>query len=249
MSTVEIDTPTEDWAAARGLTVGVSPFVLNLPGELAAAFVSALGDLSDVARSRVADTGSYTYRFVELADVLEVVRPILSTYGLAHLQLVDTEMVDRQVSVQVRTMIMHSSGQSFVSSPLRLVVPSTDPQRIGSAITYGRRYSLMASLGIAGDDDDDGAAARQSSGSTGQRSARQPAAPTAATGRTPQEAEARELLNAAPPEVRTAIQRAFREYFGVSLSNLSKDRHAEALSFVLEQLAVPDWIEGDVAEG
>jgi hypothetical protein len=217
------------------------PAWLELPGELAAALVDVLAELTDVARSRVADTGSYSYRFAELADVLDVVRPVLHAHGLGHVQLVDTEPVGNGVQVSVRTMIVHHSGSTFASPPIRLAVLSTDAQRVGSAITYARRYSLMATLGIAGEDDDGQTAGTSSPPSRreSRAAATATAPPPPATYRTPEEAQARELLNAAPQEVRTAIQRAFREHFGVSLSNLGRDRHAEALSFVTEQLAVP----------
>jgi hypothetical protein len=211
----------------------------SLPAELAVDLVEASAELHDVARSRTADAGTYQYRFADLAAVLAEVRPVLRGHGLAHVQLVDVEPVNNQMRVGVRTMLIHRTGATYTSPSLMLVVPSTDAQRVGSAITYARRYSLMALLGIAGEDDDDGAQA-QPRASVSQRS--RPAVPTSngAVGRTPAEAKARQLLNDAAPDVRTAIQRAFREHFGVSLSNLPRDRHAEALSFVIEQLHVPE---------
>lgn len=235
----------------------VRPTHGTLPGELAAAIVGASADLHDVARSRTADAGTYSYRFADLAAVLAQVRPVLHDHGLAHMQLVDVEQAGTTMRVSVRTMLIHLSGSTYTSPALMLMVPSTDAQRVGSAVTYGRRYSLMALLGIAGEDDDDGADA-QPRASVSQRSrptsAAPPTAPVGRTGgevyddavrrgavgRTPAEARARKMLNEAAPEVRTAIQRSFREHFGVSLSNLPRDRHAEALSFVIEQLHVPD---------
>ena len=204
--------------------------VVELPGALAVAIVDAAAELSDIERSRTANTGSYSYRYAELADVLAAVRPILKAHQLAHLQLVETQPFATGVHVTVRTLLVHESGHTLTSPPLALTVPSTDPQRVGSAVTYARRYSLMATLGIAAEDDDGQAARTQQT--------QQQTRPT--TGRTEHEAQARELLNAATPELRTAVQRAFREHFGVSLSNLPRDRHAEALSFVMEQLTVPD---------
>jgi len=208
-----------------------------LPEAMAAALVDALAAVSDVVRSRVADAGTYSYRFAELADVLAMARPILHEYGLGHMQPVSTEMVGNATHVSVCTELIHVSGATVASPALQLVVSGSDAQRVGSAVTYARRYSLMATLGIAGDDDDAALAALTRTSTPPGRAARM-AAP--ATGRSPEEAQARELLNGATSEVRTAIQRAFREHFGVSLSNLQRDRHAEALSFVIEQLNVPD---------
>jgi hypothetical protein len=209
----------------------------SLPEAMAGALVDALAAVQDVKRSRVADAGTYSYRFAELADVLVMARPILHEHGLAHMQPVSTEMVGNATHVSVCTELIHVSGATATSPVLLLVVSGSDAQRVGSAVTYARRYSLMATLGIAGDDDDAAMATLARTASPPGRAARA-AAP--ATGRSPEEAQARELLNGATSEVRTGIQRAFREHFGVSLSNLSRDRHAEALSFITEQLAVPD---------
>ena len=57
--------------------------------------------------------------------------------------------------VIIETTLMHDSGE-WVSSQLALRPVKNDPQAFGSAITYGRRYSLAAILGIVTDDDDDG---------------------------------------------------------------------------------------------
>lgn len=219
---------------------------VDMAAPLAKALVDALAELSDVARKGRADTGQYSYRYPKLPDVLDVVRPVLHAHGLAHLQLVGTEPVGNGVHVIVRTRIVHTSGATFTSPELRLMVPTTDAQKAGGAITYARRYSLMATLGIAGDDDDNDASSSppapvQRPVTTVGRGRSSPAANAGAKGRTPQEAKARQLVEDAPPEVRTEIRRAFREHFGVTLTNLDPDRHAEALSFVQEQLAVPDY--------
>jgi hypothetical protein len=59
----------------------------------------------------------------------------------------------------VTTLIAHTSGE-WIETRLALGVESTDPQAIGSALTYARRYGLCALVGVApGEPDDDGAAA------------------------------------------------------------------------------------------
>lgn len=227
---------------------GTEAGTFDVPGPLAAALVAALGELSDIARTRTADAGSYSYRFAGLSDVHAVVRPVLAAHGLAARPLVETIPSGNGFTVEVRTQIVHTSGATDTSPAIRLVVNSTDAQRVGSAITYARRYSLTSTLGIAGDDDDDGHHATTPAPTTNRpvvttRPARASAAANAgASWRTPEEAQTRALL-ALPgvsPDVRTEIRRAFREHFGVTLSNLDPDRHAEALSFVQDQLSVPD---------
>jgi hypothetical protein len=56
-------------------------------------------------------------------------------------------------------MLMHSSGE-WISGVLEIKPVKTDPQGIGSALTYARRYGLMAMIGIAPEDDDGNAASQ-----------------------------------------------------------------------------------------
>ena len=117
--------------------------------QLANDWVQALGELEEVARSRVADVGTYSYRYVELGAVLAAVRPILAKHGLAIFQIPTIDQGD----VVITTTVMHTSAQFLVAAPLRLPA-GNNAQQAGSAITYGRRYSLMAVLGLGTEDDD-----------------------------------------------------------------------------------------------
>jgi ERF superfamily len=115
--------------------------------------VDALSELTELPRSRTANTGSYSYSYADLGDALSAVRPKLKQHGFAITQPVCIA----DGLVYVTTTLLHRSGDHFESPWLGFAAPST-PQAIGSVITYGRRYSLMATLGL-GTDDDDGAAA------------------------------------------------------------------------------------------
>jgi hypothetical protein len=99
---------------------------------------------------------AFRSKYVNLTGVLEVVRPALAENGLAVVQGVGLD----EGRVVVTTRLIHSSGQwlepGTASAPLR----NQDAQGVGSAVTYLRRYSLLAALGIAPEDDDDGNAAR-----------------------------------------------------------------------------------------
>lgn len=94
--------------------------------------------------------GRRDYKYADLGDILEAVRPALSQVGVVILQ--DTLTVDGATSVATR--LQHaSSGQWVEAGPLG--VPHTgDAQAVGSAITYGRRYQLLAILALASVDDD-----------------------------------------------------------------------------------------------
>lgn len=124
--------------------------------EIAPAWVAALNELRDISRDNVADTGSYKYRYADLATAAQQARAVLAGHGLAVHQSAHGEQLG---SVSVTTRVWHTSGQWIESEPL--VMPAKGgPQDVGSAISYARRYALMAVLGLA-TDDDDGAGAQQ----------------------------------------------------------------------------------------
>lgn len=123
------------------------------------ALVRALSEVSNIAKDSNAETqqGRH-YRYASLGQVLDLGRTAL---GVEDLIVMQSPIADRgQVSVE--TIILHASGE-WCSQLLTLGVGAEgwySPQAIGSAITYARRYSLMALLGMA-TEDDDGAAAVQ----------------------------------------------------------------------------------------
>jgi len=118
--------------------------------KLAPAWVAALNELRDITRDNVADTGMYKYRYADLASASQQAREVLARHELAVHQEAHGETLG---SVSITTTVWHSSGQFLQSEPL--VMPSKGgPQDVGSAISYGRRYALMAFLGLATDDDD-----------------------------------------------------------------------------------------------
>lgn len=123
--------------------------------QLAPALVAALGELEDVPRGRTANVGTYNYRYADLGAVLGAVRPVLARHGLC---LSQTPEVD-DGAVVVATTIWHASGQWLAAPPLRLPAGDT-AQSVGSAITYARRYTALAVLGMATEDDDGAAAGR-----------------------------------------------------------------------------------------
>lgn len=124
--------------------------------KIAPAWVAALNELADVKRSETANAGSYSYSYATLASAAQQARSVLAKHELA----VHQEAIgDTLGSVQVRTTAWHSSGQWIESEPLTMPAKG-GPQDVGSAISYCRRYCLMAFLGLA-TDDDDGAGAQQ----------------------------------------------------------------------------------------
>lgn len=118
--------------------------------EFNAAFVAAAAQLADIVKGQTADTGSYRYSYADLASVTSAVRPTLAAHGLTVAQDV-TGTTDGMVEITTR--VYHTGGHVEIFGPLPMP-RGRGPQDTGSAITYGRRYSLMAALGLATEDDD-----------------------------------------------------------------------------------------------
>lgn len=91
-------------------------------------------------------------RYAPLSEVLNDVRPLLAKHGLAVIQFPGGD----GETVSITTMLVHDSGEWLEFPPLVLKTDKLTPQGAGSAITYGRRYTLAAVLGISSEDDDDG---------------------------------------------------------------------------------------------
>jgi len=108
----------------------------------------AAAELTNPPKSARADTGSFSYTYAPLDEVLAAVRPGLRKQGVTITQAAGS--VDGQPAVVTR--LFHVSGEWLEAGPL--VLPGGTAQAIGSAITYGRRYQLLAILGLAAEDDD-----------------------------------------------------------------------------------------------
>lgn len=96
---------------------------------------------------------AFKSKYADLAAVVEAVYPALNDNGIAVLQGAhyDGEFLS------VETVLLHESG-ARVSSTLAVRPSKSDPQGLGSATTYARRYSLLAMTGAAPEDDDGNAA-------------------------------------------------------------------------------------------
>jgi hypothetical protein len=95
-------------------------------------------------------------KYADLAACVEAVIDALNANGIALIQ----RNVETESGVCVETVFVHESGEMLSSGPLHVPSAKQDPQGYGSALTYARRYSLMAACGIAPEDDDGNAAAK-----------------------------------------------------------------------------------------
>lgn len=134
----------------------INAFHVEWIGErapFAKAFVAA--QKATEAVKKASTNPAFRSKYADLAEVVEAVVPALNAHGIGVLQFPGAEGGD----VLVTTELLHESGAS-VRSTLRLKPVKTDPQGVGSAVTYGRRYSLLAVTGAAPEDDDGNAASK-----------------------------------------------------------------------------------------
>lgn len=133
--------------------------------NLAGALAKAQAEFSTPKRTKEAMvTATRGYKYADLQDVLNSVRDPLAKHGLAVTQM--TQEFAGQV--ELVTLLLHSSGE-WLRSVYPVKARTEKPQEFGSAMTYARRYTLSALLGIASEEDDDAQGAQDS-----QKAASQP---------------------------------------------------------------------------
>lgn len=109
---------------------------------------------------KTAKNPHFKSNYAPLEEIIKVATPTMAANGLSHFQSTSSDGND----VVVTTVLMHTSGEFIESDPLRLPMGKATAQGAGSSLTYARRYSLCAILGIAAEEDDDanGASEQQS---------------------------------------------------------------------------------------
>lgn len=116
------------------------------------AFVKAKKEFGPALKDRT--NPAFRSKYADLGACLDAVEDALLNAGIALYQ----ETFEREGGVMVETVLLHESGESLRCGKLFVPASKQDPQGYGSALTYARRYSLMAACGIAPEDDDGNAA-------------------------------------------------------------------------------------------
>jgi hypothetical protein len=93
-----------------------------------------------------------SFRYAPLSSGLDIVRKTLGQHEIATLQ---TTAIDQTAGmVHLTTTLAHASGEWIASDwPVCPIAETANPQRMGAALTYARRYALFTLVGIAGEDD------------------------------------------------------------------------------------------------
>jgi hypothetical protein len=129
------------------------------------------------ALKKTATNPHFKSKFAPLDTIVETVNPILHKHGLVWSTLPGHDEYGPALTYR----LSHASTGQSMEGTMPLLLSKQDPQGMGSAITYARRYALCAVLNLVADDDDDGAGASRA------RSSSKPASPP--------EKKIRELVN------------------------------------------------------
>lgn len=123
--------------------------------KVAAALVKAQKEFGPALKSST--NPHFRSRYADLSACVEAVVDALNNNGIALTQRVSP----CDDGVIVETVFIHESGEIINCGQLHVPAAKQDPQGYGSALTYARRYSLMAACGIAPEDDDGNSASRR----------------------------------------------------------------------------------------
>ena len=123
--------------------------------NISAAFVKAQKAFQPALKTST--NPHFNSKYAALDACIEAVIVALNDNGIALLQ----RMHESTGGITVETVLLHESGEEISAGKLYVPAQKNDPQGYGSALTYARRYSLMAACGIAPEDDDGNAASKR----------------------------------------------------------------------------------------
>ena len=105
---------------------------------------------------KTANNPHFKSKYADLSACMDAVRGPCNEQGIFVTQTIESV----ESGVLIETVFAHESGEVYQGGKLFMPVQKHDAQGYGSAITYGRRYSLLAACGVAPEDDDGNAAAK-----------------------------------------------------------------------------------------
>jgi hypothetical protein len=159
--------------------------------KLSKALVSAQAEMGGAAKGKT--NPHFKSKYADLESVMEAIKPVIAKHALAFIQVGH----DADSAAGIETIILHDSGEWLSAGKTLVPVSKSDAQGYGSALTYARRYSLMAAFGVAPEDDDGNAAA---SAPPAEKSAIGKAFPVA------HQSVAKDVFDTMPLDVQTALR-------------------------------------------
>ena len=126
----------------------------GMKSSIAKAFVGAQRGFAPALKTST--NPHFKSRYADLAACVEAVLDSLNEHGIALMQ----HTHEQEGGVVIETVFVHESGETLSGGKLFVPASKQDAQGYGSALSYARRYSLMAACGIAPEDDDGNAAVK-----------------------------------------------------------------------------------------
>jgi len=123
--------------------------------NIAAAFVKAQRAFGPALKTSV--NPHFKSKYADLANCIEAVIEALNANGIGLMQ----RTYECKDGVLLETVFIHESGEVMECGMLHLPASKLDAMGFGSALTYARRYSILAATGLAPEDDDGVAASRR----------------------------------------------------------------------------------------
>jgi hypothetical protein len=123
--------------------------------KIAAAFVKSQRQFGPALKTST--NPHFKSKYADLANCIEAVIGALNDNGIGLMQ----RTYECKDGVMVETMLVHESGEVMECGMLHVPATKMDAMGFGSALTYARRYSLLAATGLAPEDDDGVAASRR----------------------------------------------------------------------------------------
>lgn len=177
--------------------------------NVSSAFVKAQKAFSPALKTST--NPHFRSKYADLSACVEAVIDALNANGIALIQ----HNFESESGVTVETVFLHESGESIEAGKLHVPASKQDPQGYGSALTYARRYSLMAACGIAPEDDDGNGASKTKQPQPEKISAEQAA-----------------NIEALISEVK-ADKKGFNDYFGISaIQDMKVTKYNEAVQML-----------------
>ena len=127
---------------------------MNMPA-LYAALAKAQGEFPEIPKNREVQIPTrsgpgYKFKYADLQQIIAKTKPCLSKYGLAVMQLVQD---GDDGATKITTMLTHAEGGMVSSTKTLPPASDNDPKTMGGLLTYYRRYTYSAMIGVSADDD------------------------------------------------------------------------------------------------
>lgn len=185
--------------------------------NIAAAMILARAKFPAIHKNKL--NPHFKNKYASLDSIIDAITPALCEAGVLLIQ----PTIIRDGLIILSTQLIHGESGESIESEL-IVPPQSDPQKLGSALTYYRRFSICSLLSIAADDDDDGDTAVSN-------------VKPKSIGAPP----AKLVLSEIAQQYQTDVKRAFIEL------GWSPDRKAE-WARTINTAPIPNWGEADWAK-